>query len=245
MKTAIVIPAYNASKTIGKIVKKCLAVNSIITVIDNNSTDATAYNALNNGAIVFKEYVQGQGAATRRGWLEAIKAGYDTVITLDSDGQHNPEEIPILLEALVNADIAIGCRFHNKAYSPDKLGFYACYAEELQYSHDIPPPKYRMVGILIITWLYNVLHKSKLMDSQCCFRAYNNRALSNLKIEENGFGFSTELLIKARKLGLRMVEVPVSCIYHSNRKMNSTLNPIKHGLIVAWKTIYWRIRLWN
>ena len=225
MKTAIVIPAYNASATIGKIVNKCLALNSTVIVIDNDSTDRTPYEAYSKGVILFKETVRGQGAATRRGWSIAIKIGCDTIVTLDSDGQHNPEEVPSLLQPIKDdiADIVIGSRFIT-AYKA---------------------PKYRKFGIDIINFLYNVFSGDKLTDSQCCFRAYSEKALSALTIEENGFGFSTELPIKARKLGLRVVEVPVSCIYHSNRRMNSTLNPIKHGLIVAWKTVYWRLKLWN
>lgn len=247
MKTAIVIPAYNTSRTIGNIVTKCLTLNDTIIVVDNNSTDSTLYNAKIRGATVFKEMTQGQGAATRRGLLEALQAGFNTVVTLDSDGQHNPDEIPRLLEPIKSnvADIVIGCRFNDESYTPDKIGFYSCYSEELQYQYNVPVPVYRKLGISIITWLYNVLHKAKLEDSQCCFRAYNYKALNSLMIEEDGFGFSTELLIKARKLKLRVIEVPVSCIYHRDRKNNSTLNPIKHGIIVAWKTLYWRLKLWN
>ncbi|MDD5387684.1 MAG: glycosyltransferase family 2 protein [Sulfuricurvum sp.] len=223
MKTAILIPAYNAERTIDKIVTKCLTLNSTTIVVDNNSKDRTAYNSSIRGATVLKEYTKGQGAATRRGFAEVVRADYDAVITLDSDGQHNPEEIPILLKALSKADIVIGSRFINKYKAP----------------------RYRKFGIDIINNIYNIFNKNKLTDSQCCFRAYNKKALLLLNIEENGFGFSTELLIKARKLGLKMIEVPVSCIYHSKLENNSTLNPVKHGMIVAFKTLYWRLKLWN
>ncbi len=60
---------------------------------------------------------------------------------------------------------------------------------------------------------------------------------------ERGFGFSTEILIKARAQGFRIVEVPVSCIYHKDFKMNSSMNPIKQGVGVALSTIKWRFKM--
>lgn len=225
MNPVVVIPAYNTEKTIYAIVKACKQVCNKVIVVDNNSTDDTFTFACNAGAMVFKEKQQGQGVSTRTGWYKALKMGYDTVITLDADGQHDPKEIPTLLETMdrTKADLVIGSRFIN---------IYDC-------------PKYRKFGIDIINLIYNALHDNYLVDTQSCFRVYNRKALSLLKIEENGFGFSTELLIKARKLRLRIIEVPVACIYHNNLHSNSTLNPVKHGIIVAWKTLYWRLKLWN
>jgi glycosyltransferase involved in cell wall biosynthesis len=225
MKTIIIIPAYNAEKAIGEIIDQCLVLNGKVLVVDNNSKDNTLDIIRQSKASVVLETKQGQGAATRRGWQEAIETNYDIVITLDSDGQHNPKEIPSLLNIIKDnkVNIVIGARFIN----------------------DYKAPVYRKFGIDIINYIYNVGYKKKLVDTQSCFRAYNKKAFTSLNIEENGFGFSTELLIKARKKGLRIVEVPVSCIYHDKREKNSTLNPVKHGLIVAWKTLYWRLKLWN
>lgn len=225
MNIVVVIPAYNTSKTIGNLVNTAIKYVDKVIVVNNNSIDNTANIAFKHGAIVLNEINQGQGAATRRGWEMVDKTKYDTIVTFDADGQHNPSEIPALLKPIIEdkADIVIGSRFMNSYKAP----------------------KYRKVGINIINYIYNIFNSKKLIDTQSCFRVYNRKALNSLIIEEDGFGFSTELLIKARKLGLRIIEVPVSCIYYNDLYNNSTLNPIKHGLIVAWKTLWWRIKLWN
>jgi hypothetical protein len=89
-----------------------------------------------------------------------------------------------------------------------------------------------------------VCNGKKLIDTQSCFRAYTRQLIEKLTIEENGFGFSTEVLIKARKMKARMVEVPIECIYH-NLEQDSSMNPVKHGIGVALKTLWWRIKLWS
>ena len=229
MKIVAVLPVYNEENTIGDIVRIVKKYVDLVVVVDNNSTDRTVWEAQKAEAKVYTEKIQGQGAATRLGW-NSIRWGnyYDILVTLDADGQHNPEEIPRLLNTVKSPfrhspDIVIGSRFLLPAKAP-------CY---------------RKFGIDVITWLYNVGHKQKIVDSQSCFRAYRRKVLEIINIEENGFGLSTEVLIKARKLGFKIIEVPISCIYHKDRRMNSTLNPVRHGLEVAWKTIWWRLKLWN
>jgi hypothetical protein len=98
---------------------------------------------------------------------------------------------------------------------------------------------YRKFGIDIITWLYNVGSKVKVSDSQCCFRAHSLRLLESIDITEDSFGFSVEVLTKARKKGLIITEVPISCVYHSE---GSSLHPIAHGLGVAFGVIKHRLK---
>jgi glycosyltransferase involved in cell wall biosynthesis len=236
MRTVAIIPAYNAQRTIGMVVSLTKKFADKVIVVDNNSGDNTVSEALISGAIVYHQITQGAGAATRKGW-HALRWNdyYDAFITLDSDGQHIPEEIPKLVKPILNneADVVIGCRLlEDKGVT------------KLREMGMIKVPRYRRFGIWVITTLYNIGHKP-ILDSQSCFRAFSRKAINSLSIEDDGFGFSTEMLIKARKLGLRIVEVPITCIYHSSFYKNSTMNPIKHGLGVALRTIYWRIKLWN
>jgi glycosyltransferase involved in cell wall biosynthesis len=237
MKIVAVIPAYNAENTIGMVVQLASKFSDNVIVINNNSKDKTMEVARNHGAVVFHCGVQGQGAATRKAWdkLRWDKQ-YDIIVTLDADGQHAPEEIPNVIFPILSgkADVVVGGRFI-KPFDAQKL-------RDLDM---IDVPKYRKFGIDVITWLYNSGHKQKLGDSQSCFRAFSSKAIKLLSIQENDFGFSTEMLIRARKLGLRIVEVPITCIYHSILRSNSTMNPIKHGLGVAFKTVYWRVKLWS
>jgi hypothetical protein len=100
--------------------------------------------------------------------------------------------------------------------------------------------RYRKFGIDVITWLYNLGSKVKVFDSQSCFRAHSRGLLEAINITESGFGFSVEVLIKARRKSLVITEVPIFCVYHSQ---GSSLNPVAHGLGVALGVI--RLRLGN
>jgi glycosyltransferase involved in cell wall biosynthesis len=178
----------------------------------------------------------------------ALEFGADIIVTLDSDGQHNPNEIPQVLKPILEgrADLVVGSRFMSHKDYLDEAS-YACgtyYFEKQEYGAiHRKIPCYRKFGIDIINWLYNVCNGNKLIDTQSCFRAYTRQLIEKLTIEEDGFGFSTEVLIKARKKKVRMVEVPISCIYH-RLEQDSTMNPLKHGFLVAYKTVKWRIKLW-
>jgi glycosyltransferase involved in cell wall biosynthesis len=214
-----VIPCLDEDQFIGDIVAKALRHADKVIVVDDGSTDGTADVARQAGAEVIRhEKRRGAGAATRSGFEAAIKMGADVVVTLDGDGQHNPAEIPGLIKPLLDgkADLVIGSRFINP-------------------STNMPP--YRNLGIDIITWLYNAGSKVKISDSQSCFRAHSRKLLESISITRADFGFSIEVLVKARKKGLKIVEVPASCLYHAQ---SSTMNPISHGLGVAWSVIQLR-----
>jgi len=213
--------------TIADVVVKAKQFVDVCIVADDNSTDETVREAQLAGAYVARhDGLRGAGRTTKVGIDAALAFGADIVVTLDGDGQHDPLEIPSLLEAIKNgeADIIIGSRF-------------------LEENHTIP--LYRKFGIKVITWIYNIGCKQKLSDAQCCFRAWNRRALAQVSIPERSFSFSTSMLIRARALGFRIKEVPVKVLYHRNYSQNSTINPVIHGLSVALATLRlrWRIEL--
>ena len=104
-------------------------------------------------------------------------------------------------------------------------------------------PSYRRFGIKIITWAYNFGNRVKVTDSLLCLRAYTKEALDGLIIEEDGFGHCPEALIKARKRGLRIKEIPAHCHYHEDYRRNSTLGPFKLAAILIWKILVWRLRI--
>ena len=219
MKVIAVIPCLNEAAFISDIVVKALKHVDRVLVVDDGSTDNTAEVARQAGAYMIRhEKRRGAGAATRSGIHAALKEGADIVVTLDGDGQHDASEIPKVIAPLLQgeADLAIGSRF----VKPDT---------------NMPP--YRNLGIYIITWLYNLGSKDKISDSQSCFRSYSRRLLETVEITRDDFGFSIEVLVKARKKGLKIVEVPASCYYHAE---SSTLDPITHGLGVAWSVIQLR-----
>lgn len=225
MKVIAVVPCRNEATYIADVVFQLYQIVGLTMVVDDNSTDNSAGKARDAGAYVVKKYgKRGYGATLKVGMNEAIFSGCDIVVTLDGDGQHDPKDIFKVIKPIENgeADIVIGSRF---------IG-----------NNDLIP-RYRKFGIQVITWLYNVFNKQKTSDAQCGYRAYKREVVETLSMKESGMAFSIEMLIKARVLGYRIVEVPVKVLYHRQYSQNSALNPITHGLSVAWATIKWRVML--
>lgn len=221
MQKIIVIPAYNEEESIGDVISSALRFGKVI-VVDNNSHDSTVKVSHKAGAEVIRCKIQGAGAATREGIKYALTYKPDIIITIDSDGQHDPLEIGRVCEPIEigYADVVIGSRFLVKNGMP----------------------KYRRLGNDIISMDCNYYADYKIMDTQSCFRAFTRDIAERVELTEDGFGFSTEFIIKARKLGAKIVEVPIRCIYFEEFSQNSTLNPVKHGFNVLMKTEKWRIK---
>jgi glycosyltransferase involved in cell wall biosynthesis len=221
MKVIVAIPCLNEERFISDIVLKSKKYSDEVIVVDDGSTDNTSSVAKNAGAEVLRhESRQGPGAAIRSGFQAAIAENVDILVTIDGDGQHNPEEIPVLIQTMIseNADLVIGSRF---LVHPCEIKFY------------------RRFGIDIINFAYNIGSKVKITDSQSGFRAYSKKFLQTVKINENNFGFSVETLVKARNQGLIIKEAPISCIYHDQ---GSSLNPVAHGFHVTWSVFKFRFR---
>lgn len=223
-KITAVIPSYNAEKTIGDIVKQCFKHCDKVFVVDDGSKDKTTQAAQDNGAKVFRLVENhGAGFATAFGLCGVWDS--EVVVTLDSDGQHDPNDIPKLCKPILDkeSDFVIGSRF----LADSKTNMLT----------------YRKLGITIITEVYNWCHVP-ITDAQCCFRAFRVRLLDKVLPLSHGFGFSTEMLIRARKNRLRIMEVPIECKYRG-LEQDSTMNPIKQGVSVLLDTILWRLRLMN
>lgn len=206
------IPAYNEEKTIAKVILQAQKHVDIVVVCDDGSSDFTREIAQRLGAVVIShERNLGYGSAILSLFKKAKKMNADVLLTIDADGQHNAEEIPSLIQPIVDgkADIIVGSRF-------------------IQQNNDIPT--YRRLGIKLLTKLSNGSGKPKLSDGQSGFRAYSPEAIRKLNPSVNGMGASAEILIKAREKGLRIAEVPVQVNYHGLE--TSTHNPVKHGLSV-------------
>lgn len=220
-KVIAAIPCLNEGQFINDIVTRASKYVDKVIVVDDGSTDNTSEAARAAGAYVIRhEERQGAGAATRSAFEAAKAYDADILVTLDGDGQHNPDEILQVLAPILcgEADLVVGSRF-------------------LSASHR-EAPKYRKLGINLITWLYNFGSSSKVSDSQSGFRAHSRGLIEAITITEKGFGFSVQVLIQTRRKGLIIKEVPVSCIYHSE---GSSLNPMAHGLGVAFTVIKLRI----
>jgi glycosyltransferase involved in cell wall biosynthesis len=206
------IPCYNEANYVADVVRRTAQQVDRVVVVDDGSSDSTVEVARAAGAEVRSHRAnRGPGAAARTCLEVGRELGAGVLVTLDGDGQHNPDEIPDVVAPVLSgeADVVIGSRF---------LGSYNNVA------------RYRKFGIDVITFLYNFGAREKITDGQSCFRAYGRRALETLAITEDGFGFSVETLVQARKAKLRISEVSISCVYHEE---SHSMNPVAHGVGVA------------
>jgi len=212
----VCIPAFDEEKTIEDIVKKSLQHVDKVIVCDDGSKDNTAKIARQSGAqVITHQKNQGYGAAIMTLFEQARKENADIMVTIDGDGQHNPDQIPLLLDAISehNVDVVIGSRFLNKR--SDSSG-------------------YRKSGIKIITSASNFGTDFKVTDAQSGFRAYSKRAIESIHPTETGMSISTEILLKISNKGLSLAEVPIYISYGEN---TSTQNPVPHGITVLMNTL--------
>ena len=208
------IPAFNEERTIAKLVLEAQKHVDVVLVCDDGSTDSTAEIAERMGAEVIRhEKNMGYGAATKSLFIMARELNADVLVTFDGDGQHDPAQIPAVIDHILEkkADVVLGSRF----LESKKNG---C-------------PRYRSLGIKVISRLTGVASNHNVNDGQCGFRAYGPQAISELNLVENGMGASVELVMKAKKQGLTVTEVSTKCKYE-NLERTSTQNPFSHATSV-------------
>jgi glycosyltransferase involved in cell wall biosynthesis len=209
------IPAYNEEKTIAELVLKAGCHVGKVLVCDDGSKDMTQIVARKNGAhVVEHKKNMGYGATMQTIFGKARELDADVLVVFDGDGQHDPDEIPQLVRPILEgrADIVIGSRFINGAR--------------------INVPLYRRMGILLITLLTKIFSGYPISDAQSGFRAFNRKALEELKITELGWGSSVEVFFRAHDVGLRIVEVPVNCDYKDYPKA-SKHGPLRQGISIV------------
>jgi glycosyltransferase involved in cell wall biosynthesis len=214
----ICIPAYNEEGRIGKVIRAARLFATKVVVFDDGSTDGTAEESKINGATVIKnEKNEGYGNAINMLLRLAKEENVDIMVTIDSDGQHDPTQIPYLIKPLVKkeCDIVIGSRLIRED-DADKI------------------PKYRKLGIRTITKATQIASYDSITDAQSGFRAYSKNALSKLRLYEKGMSVSTEIIIDAKDQRLKIIEVPITVSYDLN---SSTHNPLLHGLGVLSSVI--------
>jgi len=207
------VPAFDEEKTIGKVVILSKRFADRVIVCDDGSTDMTGEIAAKLGAEVIRhQQNMGKGEALRSLFNACREMGADIMITIDGDDQHLPEDIPKLVDPIEKgyADVVIGARFHK-----NNRGI----------------PGYRRVG----NKLLNAVTMDGISDTQSGFRAYNSKAIAAIKPTEAGMGVDSEILIDARREGLKVMEVPISVRYGIGS--TSTHNPIYHTIDVLTSVI--------
>ena len=217
------IPANNEEKTIASVIVRAMKHVDRVFVCDDGSTDLTGEIARRLGAeVVRHDRNMGYGAAIASLFERAEDVGADVVVTLDADGQHDPDDIPRLVEPILSgdADIVVGSRFLN--------------------AEGDEGPRYRRYGVKAITGLSGRATHVDLTDAQSGFRAYSRRAIPLVRPSEMGMGASTEIFLKAHEAGLSIREVPVKIKYDEN---SHNLNPLYQGIDVVLSMVkQWSIR---
>jgi glycosyltransferase involved in cell wall biosynthesis len=202
------IPAYNEERFIGSVVLKARKYVDTVMVIDDGSLDQTADIARDAGAVVIRlETNRGKGAALGAGFQKARELRAQAVVILDGDGQHRAEDIPRLLQPILDeqADMVVGSRY---------LGIAN------------PAPFYRKVGQRIMTLLTNYSSGVRSTDSWSGFRAFSQKAIESIRFREGGWGADPEFQFQAREHHLQIAEIPVGVIYEEKAKRN----PMGHGI---------------
>jgi len=213
------IPAYNEEGSIASVVRTTRQYVDNVLVVDDGSDDDTAARARKAGATVLvHSQNRGYGSALRSIFREGRQRGVDQLVILDGDGQHDPADIPRLLDGLrrSEASLVIGNRFGDDS--------------------ETEVPRYRAIGLWMINFLTNfcmgnVRKDDRIEDTQSGFRAYDATAIATLATDETigtGMGASTDVLCQANHHDLRIEEIDVTIAY--DVECSNTRNPIAHGI---------------
>jgi len=196
---------------VGDVVRRALPLLPSLLVVDDGSTDATAQQARMAGAEVHVLPANlGKGAALRAAFEILFGRGFDGVVTLDADGQHLPEEIPRLLEASPGADLVLGTRAH--------------------LFHEMSTA--RRAANRLSSWAISALAGKRLPDIQTGFRLYTRGLFEATGFPEKRFDAESAVVVRAARLGLRIVPVPVRLGFADGRT-TSHYRPVADSLRIA------------
>jgi len=191
------LPVYNEASHVDPVLDEVLRYTHDVLVVDDGSTDGTSelLAARRDIRCIRHEKNRGYGAALKTAFDCAIRSGYEVLVTIDCDGQHEPQRIGQLVAACRDADIVSGSR----------------YLWNDQQARQAPAER-RQINVEMTLELNERLGLT-LTDAFCGFKAYRVRPLAKLRITEPGYGMPIELWVQAAHHGLHIVELPVPLIY--------------------------------
>jgi len=198
VKTLVVMPVYNEQRYIRRVLSQVLEYVDNVLVIDDGSTDETACLISRYPVEAIRHARnRGYGRSLRDGFTFAACHGYDWVITMDCDEQHEPQELPRFAELIAENryDIVSGSR-------------YLASMDE----QTAPPPDRRAINS-VITEEVNERLELQLTDTFCGFKAHRVSAMRRMTLTEDGYAFPMQLWVQAVAHGLRIAEHPVKLIY--------------------------------
>ena len=213
MLLSVVIPIFNEEQTIGDVIKRVKAAlqkigfkNEIIVVDDCSEDRSVEISKSQNVKVYSLKKHMGKGYALRAGF---VKAKGEIIVTIDSDGSHRPEELPLLLTLVLQdqADLVIGSRFLREAPASAK--------------------KLNVVGVRLFNGLIKIFTGTGVSDSQSGYRAMKSEIVRNLRLTSGGYEIESEMLVKIAKKGFRVKEVPIS--FEQRTYGRSRLDPVVDG----------------
>ena len=213
---ACVIPSFNEEPTIAEVVEGVKRYCDRVIVVDDGSTDGTSRIALLCGAEVLRHpFRVGVGGAISTGFEAAMRRGADAILTIDGDGQHDPNDAPKLLRPISSgeADLVIGSRF---------LG------------DPSPMPLHKKLGNRAISILASSASGLRITDSQSGYRAHSRAVVEAVRYSSFGYGWASESIILAARRGFRVAEVPIRTIYPVKRKRGAG---VIDGTKIAYDTL--------
>ncbi len=225
MRTLALIPCKNLEGVVGEVVKKVfdLGAGIDVLVIDDGSTDGTSRAARDAGAFVVAHSKNlGKGAALKTGFRYALDHGYDAVITMDGDGQHDPASIPFFIETFerTEADMVVGSRMHDVGEMPGL----------------------RIWTNRTTSRVVSLLARTNIPDSQSGFRMIGAKLLRSIvgDLVTSRYDMESEILIRAGRRGFRIESTPIRSIYTDEV---SHINPVVDTLRflgLVGRSIFWR-----
>ncbi len=198
-KTLTALPVYNEASQVAPVLDEARRYSEEVLVVDDGSTDGTSdiLSARRDVRMVRHPTNRGYGAALVSAFDFALRGGYDVLVTIDCDGQHEPRRIPQFVRALLDAeaDVVSGSRYLER------------------FPSDSRPPVERYRINRMITAEVNHRLGLHLTDAFCGFKAYRVPMLAKIEITEPGYAMPLEFWVQAADLGLKIVELPVPLIY--------------------------------
>lgn len=204
IRTRILIPAYNESAQIGKLVRELKSKGLLPVVVDDGSSDNTSEEAKKAGAIVIRHDInKGKGAALKTGIKYILREDYDAILIMDGDAQHRTTDIHKLIELADRRRNAL--IIGNRMNSTKNM------------------PLDRKLTNKFMSFIVSKISGQKIPDSQCGFRLIRRELLKKIKIESDRFEIESELLIKASRSGAEILSVPIDTYYGGE---SSQINPL-------------------
>ena len=233
-RIALLIPAYNEEKYISQVIKNCAPYSLDMIIIDDGSFDQTAMIVKNlkeskKYPLILLRHTKnkGKGVALDTGFKYIVKKGYQGVITLDADAQHDTKEIRKFLQMVEKEkpDLIIGSRFQNTQGMPFL----------------------RLATNYFTSWVISKLAGQKVEDVQSGFRYISTKVIKNIELRTKNFETEPELILKACWLNYKVKNLPISTIYYEDfvSEVNKLTDTAKFFKLVFKSLVWRRSLLWQ